>query len=90
MLSQPSLGLAFALLKSRALGNRQPAQSGQIAAARAGLAKLFSESLTFETVYVAGGKNMHKAPVENREVKVAKRRTKSKQYFRFLFAIVFC
>jgi len=55
MIAEPGLRLPLALFESRPLGSRQPAQpisvdwGGQVAAARAGLAKLIRESRTFVT-----------------------------------------
>jgi len=49
MIAQPGLRLPLTLFESRPLGSRQPAQPGQVAAARAGLAKLIRESRTLQT-----------------------------------------
>jgi len=44
MIAQPGLRQPLALFESRPLGSRQSAQPGQVAAARAGLAKLIRVS----------------------------------------------
>jgi len=49
MIAQPGLRQPLALFESRPLGSRQPAQPGQVAAARTSLAKFIRASRTLET-----------------------------------------
>ena|SRR5271163_1577823 len=85
MIAQPGLRLPFAPFERRPLRSRQPAQPGQVAAARAGLAKLLRESRTFRTAETTGQEIMHKAPVENREAESNKKANKKQILFSLIF-----